>query len=85
MKHNIGRTFIQSRRLIVSVSMFSWLPIVNKADIIRSVLMEINWLKMCMRSHHTRSDIQSFIFPSVERLSITEERAICTTDAIKFL
>ena len=36
MKRNSGRTLVQSRRLIVSVSMFSRLPIVNKADIILS-------------------------------------------------
>ena len=33
MKHNTGRTLVQSRRSIVSVSMFSRLPIANKADI----------------------------------------------------
>ena len=82
MKHNTGKTLIQSRRLIVSVSMFSRLPIVNKAEIIRS--FEINMFKMRMRSNHTRSEIQLFIFPAVERLSIAEERSICTNDAIKF-
>ena len=36
MKHNTGRSSVQRHRLIVSVSMFSRLPIVNKVDIIRS-------------------------------------------------
>ena len=75
---------IQSYRLIVLVSMFSRLPIVNKANIIRSLLMEINRFKICMRSDHTRSDIQSFIFPVVKQLGIIEERSICTFDTMKF-
>ena len=83
MKHNIGRTLVQSRS-IVSVSMFSGLPIVNKADIIRSFLTEINRFKMCMRSNHTRNNILSLIFPVIKRLGIVEERSICTSDAIKF-
>ena len=83
MKHNIGRTLVQSRS-IVSVSIFSGLPIVNKADIIRSFLTEINRFKMCMRSNHARSNILSLIFPMVKRLGIVEERSICTSDAIKF-
>ena len=62
MKRNTGRTLVQSRRLIVSASMLSRLLLVNKADIIRLFLMEINRFKMCMRSNHTRSDIHSFIF-----------------------
>ena len=63
--------------------MFSRLPKVNKADITRSFLMEINRFKMCMRSNHTRSDIQSFIFQAVKRSAIIEERSICTSDAFK--
>lgn len=84
MKYNTGRTLVQSRRLIISASMLSKLPIVNKADIIRLFLMEINRFKMCMRFNHTRSDIQSFIFPVVKRIGIIEERYICTSDAIIF-
>ena len=84
MKRTTRRTLVQSRRLIVSVSMFSGLPVVYKADIIRVFLMEINRSKMCMRSNHTRSDIQSFIFLVVKRLDITEERSICTSDTIQF-
>ena len=84
MKRDTGRTLVQSRRLIVSVSMFSRLPIVNKADITRVFSMEINRSKMCMRFNHTRIDIQSFIFLVVKRLGIIEERSICTSDAIKF-
>lgn len=84
MKRTTRRTLVQSRRLIVLVSMFSGLPVVYKADIIRVFLMEINRSKMCMRSNHTRSDIQSFIFIVVKRLDITEERSICTSDTIKF-
>ena len=85
MKRNTGRTLVQSRRLIISVSMFSRLPIVNKADITRLFSMEINRSKMCMRFSHTRIDIPSFIFLVVKRLGIIEERSICTSDAIKFM
>ena len=55
----MGELLVQSRRLIVSVSMFSRLLKVNKADIIRSFLMEINRFKMCMRSNRgvTFSDL----------------------------
>ena len=84
MKHNTGRILVQSRRLIVSVSMFIRLPTVNKADIIRSYLKEIIRFKMCMWSNHTRSDIRSFIFLAVKRLGIIEEQTICTSDAMKF-
>ena len=84
MKRNTGRTLVQSRRLIVSVSMFSRLPIVNKADITRLFSMEINRSKMCMRSSHTRIEIPSFIFLVVKRLGIIEEWSICTYGAIKF-
>ena len=83
MKHNTGRTAAQRRRLIVSVSLFIRFPIVNKANIIRSLLMEINRFKICMRTNHKRSDIQSFICPVVKQLGIIEERSICTSDAIK--
>ena len=52
IKHNTRRTSVQRRRLIVSVAMFSRLPLVNKADIIRSFfLMEINRFKICMGSN----------------------------------
>ena len=84
MKRNTGRTLVQSRCLIVSISMFIRLPIVNKADITRLFSMEINRSKICMRSNHTRIDIQSFIFLVVKRLGIIEERSICTSGAIKF-
>ena len=84
MKHNTGQTLVQSRWLIVSVSMFSRLPIVNKADITRSFLKEINRFKMCMRSNQTRSDIFSFNFAVVKRLGIVDARFICTSDAIEF-
>ena len=84
MKGNTGRTLVQSRRLIVSVSMFSRLPIVNKAGITRLFSMEINRSKMCMRFSHTRIDIPSFIFLVVKRLGIIEERSICISGAIKF-
>ena len=77
MKRNTGRTLVQSRRLIVSVSMFSRLPIVNKADITRLFSMEINRSKMCMRFSHTRILV-------VKRLGIIEERSICISGAIKF-
>ena len=60
--------------MIVSVFIFSRLPIVNKADIIRSFLTEINRFKICMRSNHTRSDIQSFIF------SVVNGKAYLTND-----
>ena len=84
MKHNTGQTLVQSRRLIVSVSMFSRLPIVNKADIIRSFLKEIDRFNMCMRSNQTRSDILSFNFAVVKRLGIIDARSICTSDAIEY-
>ena len=77
MKRNTGRTLVQSRRLIVSVSMFSRLPIVNKADITRLFSMEINRSKMCMRFSHTRILV-------VKRLGIIKERSICISGAIKF-
>ena len=54
MKHTTGQTLVQSRYLIVSVSMFGRLPIVTKADTIRSLLMEINRFKMCTRSNHMK-------------------------------
>ena len=84
MKHNTGQTLVQSRRLIVSVSMFSRLPIVNKADIICSFLKEIDRFNMCMRSNQTRSDILSFNFAVVKRLGIIDARSICTSDAIEY-
>ena len=84
MKHNTGQTLVQSRRLIVSVSMFSRLQLVNKADIIGSFLKEINLFKMCARSNQTRSHILSFNFAVVERLGILDARSICSSNAIEF-